>query len=182
MSDDSEMSSEGPTPFKIKYLQGENSGDRDNTDITKSSSESFFGSILTDVGRYAEAGKEFLKVSSAYQAGKTDENFLTNTIFFNRHPELDRAQRCCCCCCPTRGWIGCCCPVSGWGGCCCCCCCPASGCRGAGGVAPQEAPQEAPPPPDFGNTGQGGESDEMIMMTTEEEEEEENKVLVVEEI
>ena len=92
MSDDAKTTSENPSPFKIKYLQREDSS-ADNTSIEKySDSESSMGSILSDAHRYATMGKEFVTVASAYNAGNTDESSLTNIIFFDRHHELNKKE------------------------------------------------------------------------------------------
>ena len=86
MFDDAETNSDNPSPFKIKYLQGEDSAE--NTITEKySDSESSSGSILSDASRYLTMGKEYATVASAYLGGNTDANSLTNIIFFDRHPE-----------------------------------------------------------------------------------------------
>jgi murein DD-endopeptidase MepM/ murein hydrolase activator NlpD len=65
MSNDFSTDSEA-SPFKLSYIQSE------------------VNNIENNVREFYDA------VSSAFNSGKTDENSLTNMIFFSKHPELDK--------------------------------------------------------------------------------------------
>ena len=59
MFDDSETSSDNPSPFKIKYLQGEYSGENTIGEKKYSDAEFSIGSILSEARRYLTMGKEY---------------------------------------------------------------------------------------------------------------------------
>jgi len=77
---------ENETPFKLEY-----SGPEEQ--VADYPNSSYGESELSDFKNYVISGQLYAAVNAAFLAGTTDENSITDMIFYARHPERDKKER-----------------------------------------------------------------------------------------
>jgi len=87
--------SENETPFKLQYLEGELHDESKQSKSEESSNESLEDkeSIFSKISDYVNSGQLYAAVTTAFLMGNTDENSLTDMVFYARHPTRDKKDK-----------------------------------------------------------------------------------------